>query len=419
MFPIAAVSLLLFTTGQLAQACALHVDDKDSNVQSPAAVQAENIAKARANTAYRDANHSKHRKHKTTAITNVTVFDGTDLSDPRTIVIRGGRIASENSCAEEEAHETIDGTGHTLLPGLIDSHFHPDSVEHLEEATRYGVTTGVIMACPIPHLCASLHGHVGVTKVILASTPGAAVNSIHGRLLGLNVSTALGNASTSDASNWVYKQISFGAALIKLVAETPGLDQATLSAATAAAHDRGLVVACHAADYNSVQQALVAGVDQIHHVPLDRALDAKAVAHFDNMSTISVPTLIMMNKTAETIPALNFNTSLTSARALHQSNITMLVGTDANAQKLAPGHPAFGQGMHDELELLVEAGLEPLQALRSATKLAAEVWGLHDRGRVEAGMVADLLLVDGDPSRNIAATRQIRKVWVGGHAFEG
>jgi len=74
--------------------------------------------------------------------------------------------------------------------------------------------------------------------------------------------------------------------------------------------------------------------------------------------------------------------------------------------------------MHEELELLVEAGLEPLQALRSATRLPADVWGLHDRRRVEPGMIADLLLVQGNPLEDISVTRQIRKVWVGGHAFE-
>jgi imidazolonepropionase-like amidohydrolase len=231
-------------------------------------------------------------------------------------------------------------------------------------------------------------------------------------MLGLNESTALGNNSIE----WVDKQVASGADLIKLIAETPGLDQATLSAATAAAHAQGLSVACHAADYKSVQQTLLAGVDQVHHVPLDKALDSSTIARF---SAISVPTLTMMRKTSEAIPALNFSASIASARALHEAGITILAGTDANAQNLAPGHPAFGQSMHDELELLVEAGLEPLQALRSATKLPADVWGLHDRGRIGSGMVADLVLVEGNPLTNISVTREIRKIWVAGHLFDG
>lgn len=161
---------------------------------------------------------------------------------------------------------------------------------------------------------------------------------------------------------------------------------------------------------------LAAGVDQVHHVPLDRALNGSDVARF---SAISVPTLIMMCKTSEAIPVLNFSASVASTRALHEAGVTILAGTDANAGDVGPAHPAFGESMYDELELLVEAGLEPLQALRSATRIPADVWGLHDRGRVEPGMIADLVLVQGDPSKNISVTRQIRKVWVGGHAFEG
>jgi imidazolonepropionase-like amidohydrolase len=348
----------------------------------------------------------------TTIITDVAVFDGLGLSGPRTIVIKHGRITDEDPCAGDEPYESVNGSGYTLLPGFIDSHFHPDTVAHLKEAARYGITTGVVMACPEPLLCASLQGHVGLPRLVLASTPGAAVNSIHGRMLGLNESTALGNNSIE----WVDKQVASGADLIKLIAETPGLDQATLSAATAAAHAQGRSVACHATDYKSVQQALLAGVDHVHHVPLDRALDGSAIARFN---AISVPTLIMMRKTSEAIPALNFNASIASARALHEAGITILAGTDSNAQNLAPGHPAFGQSMHDELELLVEAGLEPLQALRSATKLPVDVWGLYDRGRTESGMVADLVLVEGNPLTNISVTREIRKVWVGGHLFDG
>jgi imidazolonepropionase-like amidohydrolase len=81
--------------------------------------------------------------------------------------------------------------------------------------------------------------------------------------------------------------------------------------------------------------------------------------------------------------------------------------------------PAFGESIHNELELLMEAGLGPSQALHSATKLRAGVWGLRYRGSVKPGMVADLVLVRGDPSKNVSATMQIQKVWVGGLAFEG
>ncbi len=70
--------------------------------------------------------------------------------------------------------------------------------------------------------------------------------------------------------------------------------------------------------------------------------------------------------------------------------------------------------MSDELRLLVEAGLTPVEALRSATVVPAEFFGFTDRGVIEAGRRADLLLTDGDPTQDIAATRAIRGVWAAG-----
>lgn len=67
--------------------------------------------------------------------------------------------------------------------------------------------------------------------------------------------------------------------------------------------------------------------------------------------------------------------------------------------------------MHGELELLVRAGLSPVQALRAATSLPARRFGLHDRGRIAPGLQADLLLVEGDPTQEITATLSIAGIW--------
>jgi imidazolonepropionase-like amidohydrolase len=70
--------------------------------------------------------------------------------------------------------------------------------------------------------------------------------------------------------------------------------------------------------------------------------------------------------------------------------------------------------LHHELQLLVAAGLEPVEALRAATSIPARRFGLNDRGRIYSGARADLLLVDGDPTTNISDTLSIRAVWRGG-----
>jgi imidazolonepropionase-like amidohydrolase len=79
---------------------------------------------------------------------------------------------------------------------------------------------------------------------------------------------------------------------------------------------------------------------------------------------------------------------------------------------------AWGASMHRELELMVEAGMSPAMALRAATVTPARVFSLTDRGRIAAGLRADLLLVAGDPTSDIRATRDIVGIWKQGVRFD-
>jgi imidazolonepropionase-like amidohydrolase len=99
---------------------------------------------------------------------------------------------------------------------------------------------------------------------------------------------------------------------------------------------------------------------------------------------------------------------------LRDAGVPIVAGTDANASTQIPANVPHGESLHRELELLVEAGLSPLEALRAATVLPATYFGLADRGRIEPGLRADLVLLDEDPLAKISATRSIRRIWIGG-----
>ena len=103
-----------------------------------------------------------------------------------------------------------------------------------------------------------------------------------------------------------------------------------------------------------------------------------------------------------------------AVRALHDSGVDILAGSDVSEPIAILGGLAHGASLHHELRLLVAAGLAPTDALRAATYTPARRFGLADRGRIVAGARADLLLVDGDPLTNIADTLSIRSVWRGG-----
>ena len=91
---------------------------------------------------------------------------------------------------------------------------------------------------------------------------------------------------------------------------------------------------------------------------------------------------------------------------LNADHVTILAGSDAPN----PG-TASGASLHGELELLVKSGLTPIEALASATSATAATFKMPDRGRIAAGLRADLLLVTGDPTVDITATRDIVSVW--------
>ena len=105
--------------------------------------------------------------------------------------------------------------------------------------------------------------------------------------------------------------------------------------------------------------------------------------------------------------------ALAAVARLRAAGVPILAGTDAPS----PG-TAAGVSIHRELELLVEAGLTPVEALAAATSVPAECFGLADRGRIARGRYADLVLVEGDPTVDIRATRAIVGVWRQGVVVE-
>ncbi len=86
---------------------------------------------------------------------------------------------------------------------------------------------------------------------------------------------------------------------------------------------------------------------------------------------------------------------------LHKAGVDILAGYDVSEPIPILGGLAHGASLHHELQMLVAAGLNPIEALRSATSIPARRFGLTDRGRIVPGFRADLLLVEGDPTTNI------------------
>lgn len=361
-------------------------------------------------------------------ISNVRVFEGTSLSEPASVAFEDGRIVSvdtdDGAAADGAAAGAVDGRGGTLLPGLIDSHVHFDSRRNLEDGAHWGVTTMLGMGTPDPQLITSLRRQPGLPDIRSAQSPASAPGGMQSEAMGFDPATAI--ATSAEAEPFVSARAAEGADHIKIIVEDPevmgsaALDVERATALVEAAHARDLLVYSHVTTVAAVRIAVDAGVDVLTHVPIDDVLDDALVESIVADGTVAVPTLVMMRGATKLANSrthgdgADFRNAELSVAAMDRSNVPIIVGTDANTADASPFQLPHGESLHDELELLVAAGMSTLDVLRGVTVLPARHLRLGDRGNIQTGRRADFVLVDGDPLTDITATRNIQGVWIGG-----
>ena len=363
-------------------------------------------------------------------ITDVRVFDGSGLTGSTSVQIDGESIVSIGGAS---TGTVIDGRGGALLPGLIDAHVHVDDVAALQALLASGITTAFDMANRHPEDTRPLREHAGLPPLLGAGVPASAPKGAHTRKMGFQAGSAVDGAG--DAARFVADRVREGSDYIKIIVEDPrmpgtaSLPLATITALVVAAHGAGLLTVAHAVTSTAVGLAADAGVDVITHAPLNRGLTSAEAAALAGRGAALLPTLTMLQGTVGVItaqpvfrvlrrlriaPPLDYANARASVATAAAAGVTIIAGTDANTEAGTPFHPEHGSSLHDELELLVDAGLTPVDALNAATAAPARVFGLADRGVIEPGRRADLVLVTGDPSTDIRATRAVSGVWLGG-----
>lgn len=349
-----------------------------------------------------------------TVLRDVRVFDGERLTEPTSVVIDGPVIGADDTGAT-----SVQTGGATLLPGLIDSHVHLRGWENLDQLAQWGVTTTLDMGCWPAERVAELRRNVGGRcDFRTAGLPAIGPGGPHSRMPGMPREAII--LTENEARSHVARQVALGVDYIKAVAEAPGAGGPSLDALSAvvnAARDRGLATVVHAASVGAYTLAVESRADFVTHAPVVGRIDTRDIATLAVEHRKTIPTAIMMTSIINS-GALgergNLRDPLSSISALHNNGIPILAGTDANSAPGSPSHIPHGQSLHDELELLVQAGMSTVEALRAATSSPAQLFGLTDRGSVRPGMRADLVLVDGDPLADIRATRAIRAVWCAG-----
>lgn len=391
------------------------------------------------------------------------VWDGVSDS-PRhgwVVLVRGERIAAvgrADTLRVPEGAERVELPGTTLLPGLIEGHAHlflhpydetlwddqvlkesygyrmAEAVAHARVTLAAGVTTlrdlgteGALDA-DVELQRAITDGVVPGPRVITTTRAIVATGSYGPRRSRYAFDPPQGAQEASgvdEITRVVREQIGHGADWLKVYADyrwgpggrsRPTFGQQELNALVAAARESGRDVSAHAMTPEGMRRAALAGVRTIEHgdegtLDVFRLMRAHDVAYCPTLAAAEAyATYFDRWQKGVSPPTAAIVRKHDSFRAALASGVTIVFGGDV-------GVFAHGDNVR-ELECMVEYGMLPLGALRSATSVPARVYRLEDQvGRIAPGLLADLIAVDGDPTVDIHALRRVQMVMKGGKLF--
>lgn len=421
------------------------------------------------------ADARKQNTENIIAIIGATVIDGTGAEPSKqTVVIRGNRIEAVGPNVEPPAGaRRIEALGMTLLPGLFDLHTHlpyssasgvaNDWPKNLKAYLYCGVTSVVDFGAygemfePMRRLIRT--GAVAAPRISLAAritTPGGhGSEGGRGEFFSLEVSTA------REARAAINHALSYQPDVIKVFTDgwrygaapdMTSMNQETLTALVDEAHKNGLEVLTHTVTLERAKIAARAGVDVIAHGVGDKDVDEELFKLMKAKSTTYAPTLAVYEPRGRDIltpllsavlapaaqsrlvppqnppmrpadgsaengdqPRLRRWTILqNNTAALRKAGIGFGVGTDSGVTGTHHGWAALR-----ELQLLVAGGLSPIEAITAATGAAARAIKVDgERGTIAPGKLADLVLIEGEPHKDIHDIEKIKRVFLGGREID-
>lgn len=381
-------------------------------------------------------------------LNNVTVFDGDAWHENTRLVIVEGKVVNAEHTPKDIS--VIDGKNQYVIPGLIDAHTHSWG-QALEQSLTFGVTSVLDMFTDINFARANQRTRPQTTLQARLYTSGTLVTSKdgHGTQFGIRIPTI---EKAEDADAFVAKRLREGSDYIKIVYDAEpekqqfgikltSISQDVLKAVVMATHKRNKLAVVHVMDELSARHAIESGADGLVHSFGNAIMGDKLLNLLVQHKVFVIPTnsilasigqqqrgrkLLQYSPLADKLSRhgtsglmSNFPpnvgneqywiNALENTRLMQQNDITLLAGTDAPN----PG-TTHGISLHDELVIMVEAGMTPTDAIHSATGSVSDMFKLSSVGKLLPGFHADMIMLKQDPRIDIKHTQSIVKIWLSG-----
>ena len=364
------------------------------------------------------------------AFTNANVIDGV-AAEPitdATVVVADGKIQSveTGNVPLPSGARVIDLEGRYLMPGLIDVHVHLRNFESARRALRSGVTTARSMGVGFTDvglreleaagriespeiLAAGYHIRPDPSDGFFIDVP-AMGDLLKSGVRGDEAIRRMVRATADKGVNWIKTNATERAGLPDTDPRMQTFSEAELQALVAEAQRHGLPVAAHAHGDAGGQAAVRAGVRSIEH---GTYLSEQTLQLMAERGTFLVPTIAVVADL--TVPGGDYDNPILTIRGRHM--LPRIRETAAAAHRLgvriaAATDTGYGPEstlrLSEELQELVSVGLTPIEAIRAATSVAAELIGVDDHtGRISVGLDADLIVLERNPLDDIGQVRDV------------